>query len=363
MSSGFDNLLVNGFLTCLYVQLIVIGVFNLLNKTIRNSILGAICCLISLSFVYSIFWDDYNKSLIFNVVLGGYKHIFLPSLIYLYFVLIIFKQHSILILQHLLLPFIFHLSYLVLKLGFKEFYSANIEEVIFSINFFIFSLYIFYMYKGIDLFKSMRSLILNKIYNRYKGFFWVLMTFETSLVLTSITPYIFGNKNYELSFSYLSKDFFVILSTFLNSGVLLFAFFESPSLKKFVIVKPIYQSNIFVNNGKSLELYINEVFNLKKEFKNAGFNLAESLHQYEIKADIFKQYLKNTYDYSPIDFINDYRIKEFKNLLMDSENKKFSLMGIASQVGYTSKATFYRNFKKREHITPAEYINSIEEIN
>ncbi len=61
------------------------------------------------------------------------------------------------------------------------------------------------------------------------------------------------------------------------------------------------------------------------------------------------------------DFVNSYRIEEFKKQLRIKENKKLTILGIAFNCGFNSKATFNRVFKTYLHITPKEYKLSLEE--
>ncbi len=56
------------------------------------------------------------------------------------------------------------------------------------------------------------------------------------------------------------------------------------------------------------------------------------------------------------DLINDFRIKAFKDLANKPEVKNYSILGIAQEVGFGSKASFYRAFKKETGITPSEYL-------
>lgn len=60
------------------------------------------------------------------------------------------------------------------------------------------------------------------------------------------------------------------------------------------------------------------------------------------------------------DFINGYRIKEVLSKIDDQQHKKVTLLGIALDSGFNSKATFNRAFKKQMGITPIEYIKSAE---
>jgi AraC-like DNA-binding protein len=56
------------------------------------------------------------------------------------------------------------------------------------------------------------------------------------------------------------------------------------------------------------------------------------------------------------DYINKYRIEEFKIKCLGKENKHLSVMGIAYDSGFNSKAAFYRAFNKFEGISPTAYI-------
>ncbi|WP_165784608.1 helix-turn-helix domain-containing protein [Solitalea longa] len=55
-------------------------------------------------------------------------------------------------------------------------------------------------------------------------------------------------------------------------------------------------------------------------------------------------------------FINRYRIEEAKNLLLDSQYQKLSIIGIAYECGFNSKAAFNAAFKKYTGQSPTEYI-------
>lgn len=58
------------------------------------------------------------------------------------------------------------------------------------------------------------------------------------------------------------------------------------------------------------------------------------------------------------DLISQHRILEFKNRLLEPDSLKYSIIGLAKEVGFSSKASFYRAFKKETGMTPSDYINS-----
>lgn len=70
---------------------------------------------------------------------------------------------------------------------------------------------------------------------------------------------------------------------------------------------------------------------------------------------LLNQYLKQSY----YDFINEYRIAEFKKLVVDSQYSRYTLTALAELCGFSSRASFFRSFKKSSGVTPNEYIRSV----
>ncbi len=57
-------------------------------------------------------------------------------------------------------------------------------------------------------------------------------------------------------------------------------------------------------------------------------------------------------------FINEYRVKEARRLLLDPEKRHFSLEGIAHSAGFNSRISFNNAFKKITGLTPAYFQKS-----
>lgn len=57
-------------------------------------------------------------------------------------------------------------------------------------------------------------------------------------------------------------------------------------------------------------------------------------------------------------FINQLRIKKFKELIQSHKIQKLSILGIAMESGFSSKSTFYKTFKSIEGVTPREFLDS-----
>jgi AraC-like DNA-binding protein len=55
------------------------------------------------------------------------------------------------------------------------------------------------------------------------------------------------------------------------------------------------------------------------------------------------------------DFINKYRVEEFIERLKNDQNNHFTLLGIATDVGFNSKSSFNAIFKKYKGLTPTQF--------
>lgn len=81
-------------------------------------------------------------------------------------------------------------------------------------------------------------------------------------------------------------------------------------------------------------------------------DLADVLHLSPSKlSQVFNLYLKENY----YDFINRYRLEEFKRLIDAGEHRRVTITALSEQCGF-KKSNFFSTFRKVEGMTPAEYL-------
>ena len=66
---------------------------------------------------------------------------------------------------------------------------------------------------------------------------------------------------------------------------------------------------------------------------------------------------KNFYDY-----INTLRTEEFKKLVADPHNQRFTLLSLAFECGFNSKSSFNKYFKKVTGQSPSEYVQQLKTV-
>lgn len=96
----------------------------------------------------------------------------------------------------------------------------------------------------------------------------------------------------------------------------------------------------------------------KKPYKNKSLSVQDLAKDLKWPVRDVSLIIGEAYDTNFNDLINRYRIREFKNSITKDEHKKYSILGIAEEVGFSSKASFYRAFKKECGQTPSEFLAS-----
>lgn len=106
---------------------------------------------------------------------------------------------------------------------------------------------------------------------------------------------------------------------------------------------------------------LDDLMNQERIYLDPNLKIADLARRLDISAHtlsyLFNQYLERNY----YDYINDFRIAEFKQLVQSEEQSLYTLSALAERCGFSSRASFFRYFKKATGITPSEYIHQQEE--
>lgn len=102
---------------------------------------------------------------------------------------------------------------------------------------------------------------------------------------------------------------------------------------------------------KRLKEYIEH----EKVYTNADLKMKDLANVLHISASklsqIFNLYINENY----YEFINKYRLDEFKRLIANGEYKHFTIIALSEQCGF-KKSNFFSTFRKVEGLTPSEYL-------
>ena len=105
---------------------------------------------------------------------------------------------------------------------------------------------------------------------------------------------------------------------------------------------------------------IQTLFQKEKIFLDPELNLNQLSQKTALNRGEVSEVINLGFGMNFNDFVNQFRIKEFKKRLSGGDHKQYSLVGLAFECGFNSKATFNRVFKKAVRLTPTEYLNSLK---
>ena len=106
---------------------------------------------------------------------------------------------------------------------------------------------------------------------------------------------------------------------------------------------------------------LNQLMNQKEVYKNSTLSLSELASELEIHPNYLSQIINEKAGKTFYDYVNSYRVAEFKNLISQSKNQQFTLMAIAYECGFNSKSSFNRYFKKITGSTPSQYVKELRQ--
>lgn len=100
----------------------------------------------------------------------------------------------------------------------------------------------------------------------------------------------------------------------------------------------------------------------EKVFLDPTLNLQQLAVRLDIPPHQLSQLLNQFKRESFSDFVNGYRVEHFKKAVADPANAHLSLLGIAFESGFNSKAAFNDVFKKKTGVTPSDFVKNSPSI-
>ena len=95
-------------------------------------------------------------------------------------------------------------------------------------------------------------------------------------------------------------------------------------------------------------------------FTNPILNLRTLALELDLKEKELSRLINECGKVNFYQFINEYRIEKFKKLIKSPKAHQYTLLGLATKSGFSSKSTFYVAFKKLEGMTPKQYEKSLK---
>jgi TolB-like protein/AraC-like DNA-binding protein/thioredoxin-like negative regulator of GroEL len=119
---------------------------------------------------------------------------------------------------------------------------------------------------------------------------------------------------------------------------------------------PLLDSGVIADYSGRLIKHITE----NKPYLNPDLSLRDLARQVDIHPNHLSWILNNSIGKNFNEFINSYRIEEFKSIAKTTENRKLTIEGLAYESGFNSKTVFNTSFRKATGLTPKQFLNQEE---
>jgi AraC-like DNA-binding protein len=101
---------------------------------------------------------------------------------------------------------------------------------------------------------------------------------------------------------------------------------------------------------------LDEIMQTRQSFTDPELTLSELARQCQTNPSQLSRVLNTGYESNFNDYVNDYRVNALMDKLRAGEHRSQTLLGLAFDCGFNSKATFNRAFKKKTGLSPREWI-------
>jgi AraC-like DNA-binding protein len=103
------------------------------------------------------------------------------------------------------------------------------------------------------------------------------------------------------------------------------------------------------------KIKVKEAIESKKMYQDPELTLTDLATELGTNASLLSKIINRSFGMNFNDFINLYRVESVKSKLADPANAHLTIMSLAYDAGFNSKATFNRAFKKHTGANPSEY--------
>ncbi len=123
-----------------------------------------------------------------------------------------------------------------------------------------------------------------------------------------------------------------------------------------------YASNTLTRNeAREIAHKVEEVMEKQKPYLQTDLKVADLAAMVGISSHKMSQFFSQHKGHTFYDYVNKFRVEEFKRLVKDDRNRSLTLSALAEMAGFSSRASFFRHFKNIEGVSPGEYLKSIND--
>lgn len=351
-------------------QLCLLSIAKFFFGTRKQLPLAFLCLVMAMWFLRKLFRGTWEEYYLLNIIMGGRKEIFLGPLIFMHLRMLTQTVSRQWVIRHLAVPIAVYLTYLFISTAFWSYYESIYQEFFISYLIIVTLSLWYYYFQGVRVFRTkLKHRLIPKAYTRHLVFFRAFFFYYLFMPIFNLLGELTAYENFELInagwfrldvngfYDYFHNPYFFLLSFFLFIyGLAETRYFKNLFLARDIIVKEPAPEKV-----DKVDQLVKLHFHEDKLFLEPELTMAMAARTIGCSRKDFNDYLKER-DSSFTEFVNKFKVAEFKELIVKDENQVYDMVSVAEKAGFRSKATFNRVFKQLEGITPSDYRKSLIEV-
>lgn len=230
--------------------------------------------------------------------------------------------------------------------------SYRITQVVVDSNFFRIHEFMYLFFSIILVLKALRFIKENHTINRKKqNIKWLRTVTSVYLIVLSFNLIIYSIDL--IIHNGLESNLYLYPTLIVNVLFIYWIGFIGFTKPNLIIneVKSIsnFNTNFLIKEKLKHEMVINEIY------KNSNLTLSELAKRIQTTTKELSNYINEVHQMNFSEFLNFHRVLKTKKLLLSPEAKKYTLISLANEAGFSSKSTFNAEFKKVTGKTPSKY--------
>jgi AraC-like DNA-binding protein len=109
---------------------------------------------------------------------------------------------------------------------------------------------------------------------------------------------------------------------------------------------------------KKEAMHLQEIVKNNKPYLEPALTIHDLARLVDMPPHVLSKVINKEFHSNFFEFINNFRIEEFKQKVIDKEYKNLTILGIALECGFNSKSAFNRIFKDITGLTPGDFIKN-----
>jgi len=191
-----------------------------------------------------------------------------------------------------------------------------------------------------------------------QGEAWVRLNAMVVIVhgLFRVGAVLFASSDFVSVVRWLDLAFFTIISylftfLFISAPETIYSELKRGSLSRGIDKKTRFSKEEIQNFSQRLDALMRD----EKLYLDSELSLNDLSERMALSVHQLSELINQGHGLNFNDYINQFRVEEFKNLLQQSRFANDTLLAVAFEAGFNSKTTFNTSFKKFTGLTPSQY--------